>query len=109
MGAFHIEDDWYIVPDQYSWNVAKYNGADKRTGRPMYEYLAYCTELEDALMFYLKLKQRETAVEAPDSEISELVGILKGEKERLASRLRRVFSEACEVELKKPHSEDSEE
>lgn len=109
MGAFHIEDDWYIIPDQYSWNVAQYTGKDKKTGRAMYDYAAYCTELEDALMYYLKLKQRETALEAPGSEISALVGILAGEKKRLATALRRAFEEACEVELKKPHTEDSEE
>lgn len=105
MGAFHIEDDWYIIPDQYSWNLAKYNGTDKKTGRPMYEYIAYCTELDEALRYYLKLKQRETALEAPDSEISELVGILVGEKKRLATGLHRAFEEACDIELEKPSSD----
>ena len=105
MGAFHIEDDWYLVPDEYSWNLAKkveFKGKDFKT-------VGYCNSPENALQYFLKLKQSEVAQNASDGDLTDLMRILSSETNRLRERLKSVFKEACEIDFDEPLETDEED
>lgn len=105
-----IEDNWYLVPDDYSWALGKHAGGfDKKTGEPHVRLMTFHETPEQALNYYLRQKQREKAIDHTDGDLKDLIGIFIAERNRLADVLQNTFSQACEVELKKPHTEDSEE
>ena len=97
MSKFHIEGDWYIVPDQYSWNLARKAKASKQ--KADWAEISYHPSPEKALKHYLRLKQLETAGKAGDGELNDLIDTLHAEHERLLPLLCTAFAKICELEL----------
>lgn len=110
MSKFHIEGDWYIVPDQYSWNLAR--RAKKPTDKSEWAEMTYHSSVEAALRHYLRLKQAETAGKAQDGTLKDLIDNLTAERNRLSEALRNAFSQAIDFALMpspKPDPEEEEE
>lgn len=86
MARFLIEDDWYLVSDEFSWNIEEKIIA-KRRDRISEEFRAkaFCSTLEDALKYYLNMKQLEKAKTAMDGTIYDLIDILTAEKKKIVS------------------------
>lgn len=84
MGVFHIEDDWYLVPDQYSWNLAR--KSKKPSPKSMWAEMTYHRTQAEALIYYMEQKQRETAGNAKDGELSDLIDIFIERTEPACSR-----------------------
>lgn len=106
MGAFHIEDDWYLITDDYSWNLAK-RVIRTRDGKPSVEYkseLFYETP-KQALKDYIAIRQREAAAVAPNGELTDLISLLISETTRLTDILKEVYRQTENIELEKPSSE----
>ena len=94
---FHIEDDWYLVPDQYSWNLAR----KSKTPSPkfMWAEITYHNTQAEALIYYMEQKQREAAGNARDGELADLIDILSAEQKRLVPVLRTAFKKVCDIPL----------
>lgn len=104
MGVFHIEDDWYLVPDQYSWNLAR----KSKTPSPksIWAEMTYHNTQAEALIYYWEQKQREVAGNAEDGELADLIDILSAEKNRLVPVLRTAFKKVCDIELEGGSNEE---
>lgn len=94
MSKFHIEDDWYLVPDDYSWNLARKGNATRK--KHEWAEITYYHDPESALNAYIAIRQRRTAGNAGDGTIKDLVDILYAENKRLSELLKNAFSEVCE-------------
>ncbi len=103
MGKFHIEGDWYIVPDQLSWNLARRLKTPQKKSE--WAEITFHRTPEDALKHYFHLKQRETAGKAGDGTLKDLADIFSAENKRLSELLKSAFSQVCEIELRKEESD----
>ena len=83
---YHIEDDYYLVRDEWSWNIEKKVNYSKKEYLP----LAYCITLEDALKYYLRLRQSESARKAPEGTIYDLIDILTTKIKTLTETLNKI-------------------
>lgn len=97
-GKFLIEDNWYLIADENSWNIAKKNKEGKTKAE--FSSTTYHHTPEDAIKFYLAKKQRESASKAEDGTLKDLVTILSSERDRLSETLAQAFNKACSLELK---------
>lgn len=104
MGKFQIEGDWYIVPDQLSWNLARRSKTPSKKSE--WAEMTFHRTPEDALKHYFHLKQRETAGKAEDGTIKDLVNIFSAENERLSELLKSAFLEVCDIELSKEGNDE---
>lgn len=107
MSKFHIEGDWYIVPDQYSWNLAR--RAKTPNKKSEWAEMAFHPSVEAALRHYLRLKQAETAGKAQDGTLKDLIDNLSAERNRLSAVLKSAFSQAIDCELMPNPELDTEE
>lgn len=89
MGKFLIEGNYYIVPDEFSYNIAK--KINKKRGAE-YENIAFCSTPEDALRYYLRLKHGESAGRAGDGSIKDLIDTLTAETKKLSETLEKLVS-----------------
>ena len=94
MSKFHIEGDWYLVTDEYSWNLARKANATRK--KHEWAEITYHPNPESALKAYIAIKQRRTAGNAGDGTIKDLVDILSAENKRLSELVKNAFSEVCE-------------
>lgn len=97
MSKFHIEGDWYLVPDEYTWNLCRKSYAEKRHSE--WAEITYHRTPQDALNHYFDLKVQETARKAGDGTLKDLVDILSTENKRLSELLKTAFAEVCELGL----------
>ena len=101
MARFLIEGNWYLVEDEFSWALAKpAGGTNKKTGEILLRMVSFHSTPEEALNYYLRQKQRESAMNHTDGTIKDLIGILIAEKERLSDVLQNVFHEVQTAELR---------
>ena len=87
MGYFHIEGDWYVVPDENSWNLCKL----KKNARHDHDWekgITYHVSPEHAIVFYANRMRRKAAEEAHSGDLRALVEILSSENNRLAEALK---------------------
>lgn len=99
MSKFLIEGDWYIVPDQYSWNLARRAKTPQKKSE--WAEMTYHPSVEAALKYYFHLKLREQAGKAQDGTIKDLIDIFSAENKRLSEALKTAFSEVCDIDLGK--------
>lgn len=97
MGKFHIEGDWYIVPDQLSWNLARRLKNPQKNKE--WAEMTYHSTPGDALKHYFLLMQRERARSAEDGTLKDLVDIFSAENKRLSEMLKSAFSQVCDIDL----------
>ena len=97
MSKFRIEGDYYIIVDQYSYNLARYTGkrADERED---YEVFGYYPTIEKALNAYLDLSIRTRLAEAEKGELKDMVKIISSETKRLSAALAQAFAELTKWE-----------
>lgn len=107
MSKFHIEGDWYIVPDQYSWNLAR--RAKTPNKKSEWAEMTFHPSVEAALRHYLRLKQAETAGKAQDGTLKDLIDNLSAERNRLSAVLKSAFSQAIDFALMPNPEPDTEE
>ena len=97
MGKFHIEGDWYLVPDEYSWNLCRSFKTPQK--KQNWAEITYHRTPQDALKHYFDLKVQETAGKAGDGTLKDLVELLAKENKRLSELLKTAFSQVCELGL----------
>ena len=107
MSRFKIEDDWYIIVENYDYAIGKYKGEDKK-GRAMYNIIGYYATPEKALAGYIEYRQRMTMLQADTGDLRDMVDILSSERKRLLLTVRRAFSHvmASGDDLLTPMDED---
>lgn len=107
MSRFKIEDDWYIIVENYDYAIGKYKGEDKK-GRAMYNIIGYYATPEKALIGYIEYRQRMTMLQADTGDLRDMVDILSSERNRLLLTVRRAFSHvmASGDDLLTPMDED---
>ena len=107
MSRFKIEDDWYIIVENYDYAIGKYKGKDKK-GRAMYNIIGYYATPEKALVGYIEYRQRMTMLQADTGDLRDMVDILSSERKRLLQTVRRAFSHviASGDDLLTPMDED---
>ena len=99
MSKFLIENDYYIVIDEYSYNLAQPNGyMIGRNGQryETYKTIGYYSTIERALSAYLEISQREALNKAEEGTIADMMKILSSERERLGSRLVSLLQEVTD-------------
>ena len=92
MGKFHIEGDWYILPDQYSWNLARKTNSKKP--KNMWTDITYHRTAADAMKRYCERQALLTAGNGRDGTVSDLADILTAENKRLSELLKSALPEA---------------
>lgn len=92
---FLIENNYYILPDECQYTLAKWKGKDDR-GADRYDYLSYHSTPERALEAYIRLAQKKAIMDAPEGDLSDLVRIMKEETDRLESIVKSAFKAITE-------------
>lgn len=87
---FEIENNYYILPDDYQYTLAKYKGKDER-GSDRYDYISYHSTPEKALQAYIRLAQNKALQDAPEGNLSDMVRIMKEQTDRLESIVKTAF------------------
>lgn len=87
---FLIENNYYIIPDECSYTLAKLKGKDGK-GSDRYDYLSFHSTPERALEAYIRLAQKKAIMSAPEGDLSDLVRIMKEETDRLESIVKSAF------------------
>lgn len=91
-GKFLIEDDWYLIADENSWNIARKTGREKK----MFTDMTYHRTPEQALEYYLRKRQSEACRRVSQGDLRTLVETLSSEHERLSATLRAAFANVCD-------------
>lgn len=99
-GKYLIENDWYLIADEMTWNVGK--RLPKPSKDKEFYQLTYHTSAEKALRYYLALSQRESVRRHADGTLKDCIDILSAENERLQRLLISAFSLVCDVDLERP-------
>lgn len=102
MGAFHIEDDWYLVPDQYSYNIGKIVRYSEKTGEPIFSFESYHTTIEQALLSYIALRQKLALTQADMGEIIDALNIVYVETIRLQNMVRSLLHSIGNIDFEEP-------
>ena len=107
MSRFKIEDDWYIIIENYDYAIGKYMRTDKK-GKDVYNIIGYYATPEKALVGYIEYRQRMTLLQADTGDLRDMVDILSSERKRLLQTIRRAFSHvmASGDDLLTPMDED---
>ena len=82
-GKFLIEDDWYLIKDNYSWNLGK--KVKNPTKKKEFESrsMTYHATPEQAIAFYLKNCRSEALRRASDGTIENILDIITAENKRV--------------------------
>lgn len=91
MSRFKIEDDWYIIVENYDYAIGKYMRTDKK-GKDVYNIIGYYATPEKALVGYVEYRQRMTMLQSDVGDLSDMVDILSNERKRLSETIKRAFS-----------------
>lgn len=97
MGKFHIDGDWYLVPDDYSWNLCR--RAKTPTKKMPWAEITYHRTPVDALTRYCEISRLSRAREGEDGTVKDLADMLAKENERLLAVLLPAYSEVCREDL----------
>ena len=97
-GRFLIEDDWYLIADENSWNIARRTGREKK----MFTDMTYHRTPEQALEYYLRKRQSKACLEAGNGTLKDMVNILSEINESVLTTIRQAFSDVygLKVEIK---------
>ena len=92
---FHIVDDWYIMPDDYSWMVGRKVGTNKIKGvdYPAFKECIYHNKPEDALKSFCIKYARNSVKQRTEGTLLDLVNILSSEYEKLQVHVDNVLTE----------------
>lgn len=92
---FHIIDDWYIMPDDYSWMVARKVGTRKIRGveYPVFKDEVYYKRPEDALKAFCIVYARKSVNQRVEGTLLDLVNILSSDYEKLQVHIDNVLTE----------------
>ena len=99
-GRFLIEDDWYLIADENSWNIARRTGREKK----MFTDMTYHRTPEQALEYYLHKRQSEACRRVSQGDLRTLVDTLSSEHERLSATLRAAFANVCDFVAEKDNN-----
>lgn len=97
MGKFHIENDWYLLPDENSWNLCRL--AKTPTKKSQWAETTYHRTPADALLRYCEISRSVRAREGEDGTVKDLADMLAKENERLLAVLVPTYSEVCREDL----------
>ena len=89
MSKFLIENDYYIVPLDNCYALAKYKGTRERHGKESddLDLLTFHSTVCGTLKSYIAIRQRKATAESRDGTIEDMMRILSSENERLSERL----------------------
>ena len=102
-GRVHIEDDWYLIPDEYSWNLCR--RVKNPTKKKEFTDYTYHATPEQALKHYQNMKQRKAIADGADCELREMIGILSSIQENLHASVLRSLSEAYSLKTDNPNAD----
>lgn len=99
-GRFLIEDDWYLIADENSWNIGK-RIPHKGKGY-MFTNMTYHSSPQQALEYYLHKRQSKACLEAGNGTLKDMVNILSEINESVLTTIRQAFSDVygLKVEIK---------
>ena len=97
MGKFHIEGDWFLVPDDYSWNLCR--RAKTPTKKMPWAEITYHRTPVDALVRYCEISRLDTAKKGKDGTINDLADMLTAENDRLLAVLVPTYRNLNREEL----------
>lgn len=96
MTKYLLEDNWYIVKDNYSWNLAKRRKNPKEKNEWDYNSMTYHATPEQAIAFYLKNCRSEALGSVESGTIEDILNIITAENKRLLFTLSQRFNEILE-------------
>ena len=99
MGKFHIEGDWFLVPDDYSWNLCR--RAKTPTKKMPWAEITYHRTPVDALVRYCEISRLDTAKKGKDGTINDLADMLTTENDRLLAVLVPTYRNLNREELQR--------
>lgn len=104
MGKFHIEGDWYLLPDENCWNLCRQPKTP--TKKTPWAETTYHRTPADALLRYCEISRSARARESEDGTVKDLADMLVAEDKRLLAVLVPAFGGVCSEDLK--HEESKE-
>ena len=95
-GKFLIENDWYLIKDNYSWNLGR--KVKNPTKKKEFDNgtMTYHATPEQAIAFYLKNRRSEALRSASDGTIENVLNIITAENERTLKAVCEAFKEVLE-------------
>ena len=97
---FLIEDDYYIVIDEYSYNLARFMGTTEKKNKgktnDVLDTIGYFSSIEKVLSAYLELRQKNELKRAGEGTLQDLADIITAENKRLAETLRAAFRQVTD-------------
>ena len=87
---YHIEGNYYLVPDEFSWNIGHPKRVNKKTGLYDFSFDSYHSTIEDALIYYLKIKQRLSATRGEPGTIRDLMDKLTAETKTFTETVKNM-------------------
>jgi len=82
----HVEGDWYISVDQYSYTLMKRTGTNKK-GEPTYDNLRYFRSLREAVLGYVRISASDL-LSRDEMALSEALRRLQAHFSRIDELLR---------------------
>lgn len=70
---FLIEDDYYLIPEERDWAIARFRGVIRKDGTDDIDYLTFHRTIEQAMQWYFADKARRTAVKCSGTTIQQLL------------------------------------
>ena len=101
---FHIEKDFYLMVDECSFNIVQKSKTE--SGQIRNTTVSYHRTPEQAIESYLALAQRTALSETNEGTLKDMVDILVAENKRLQNTLKSLFSQVCDIELRRPTDEE---
>ena len=93
MNKFNIEDDYYIIVDEYSYNLARLKGVNEK-GKQAWDTISYHGRPEQALDNYIQYKIREKFLaneKADVGSLKDMVQMMAEENMRMRTVLKEAF------------------
>ena len=85
-----IEGNYYIIPEQYDWAVAQFDGKVDKKGSEIIDFLSFHQTLEKALDWYYTNKALKAAGTGPDGTICDLLDKLIKAQENTQETLKNL-------------------
>lgn len=83
----HVENDWYILADDYSYCLCRDTGKTDKDGKKIYDGHKYYPSIEMAIQGYMRIRMINV-LSNKDLELYEALNALKQEIKRINEFMR---------------------
>ena len=88
---FLIEDDYYLIPEERDWAIARFRGGIRKDGSDDIDYLTFHQTIEQALQWYFADKARRMAGKCGGTTIQQLLEHLTVEQAKTRKTLETLL------------------